>query len=257
MTDMLTKDYVIGRGPIFFNKFAQGTETPTGERYLGNSPSLTQTSTYQDLPHYTSDQEVRVMDDNFTLQTDRGGNFTLDNGSIENLGLMFGSDPVDETVAAATAQSEVLTDIKLGFWYQLGTSAASPDGVGRVDNVVVTEGVTPATEADNYTLDADNGRIYILPSAIDITDGDDLTVTYDIVASESALVIEEGHQVEGSLRFIATNPKGRNKNYFWPRVRVQPTGDFAIKGEQWQLMTFAFAVLTPSDGRRRVYVREV
>jgi hypothetical protein len=254
---MLTKDYVIGRGPLFFNKFIQGTETPTGERYLGNSPSLTQTSTYQDLPHYTSDQEVREMDDNFTLQTDRGGTFTLDNGSIENLGLMFGSDPIPETATAATAQTDTLTDVKLGYWYQIGTSADTPDGVSNISNVVVMSGVTSVAEDVNFTIDEDNGRLYLLPSAADVVDGDDLTVTYDIVAGETTLVIEEGHQVEGSLRFIATNPKGRNKNYFYPRVRIQPSGDFAIKGEQWQLMTFQFAVLTPSDGRKRVYVREV
>jgi hypothetical protein len=76
------------------------------------------------------------------------------------------------------------------------------------------------------------------------------------VADTSKVVIEEGEQVEGSLRFIADNPKGSNKNYFWPYVRLQPSGDFAVKGEQWQLMTFQFAVLTPKDGRRRVYVRE-
>ena len=254
---MLTKDYVIGRGPLFFNKFIQGTETPTGERYLGNSPALTQTSTYQDLPHYTSDQEVREMDDNFTLQTDRGGTFTLDNGSIENIGLMFGSDPIPETATAATAQTDTLTDVKLGYWYQLGTTSDTPDGISNVSNVVVTKGVTPVAEDVNFTLDEDNGRLYLLPSAVDVDEGDDLTVTFDIVAGETTLVIEEGHQVEGSLRFIATNPKGRNKNYFYPRVRVQPTGDFAIKGEQWQLMTFQFAVLTPTDGRKRVYVREV
>ena len=90
-----------------------------------------------------------------------------------------------------------------------------------------------------------------------ILEGDDLDITYDVVAGESLLVIEEGEQVEGSLRFISDNPKGSNKNYFWPYVRIQPTGDFAVKGEQWQVISFNFAVLTPKDGRKRVYVRAV
>jgi hypothetical protein len=64
---MNTRDYTIGRGRLYFDKFVEGTTTPTGERYLGNSPSLTLTSAYQDLPHYTSDFAVREMDDNFTL----------------------------------------------------------------------------------------------------------------------------------------------------------------------------------------------
>ena len=257
MVEMSTRDYVIGRGKLYFNKFIPGTTTGTGERYLGNSPSVNVTSTYQDLPHYTSDYAVREMDDNFTLQTDRGGTFTLDNASIENLGLMFGSDAVPENATAATSASDTVTDVKLGYYIQLGEDAATPDGVTQVDNVVVTAGVTPAVEDTDYTVDPDNGRIYLLPGATAISDGDDLTITYDVVAEETVVVIEEGEQVEGSLRFIADNPKGENKNYFWPYVRIQPTGDFALKGEQWQLMTFNFAVLTPKDGRKRVYVRQV
>jgi hypothetical protein len=254
---MNTRDYTIGRGKLYFDKFIPGTTTPTGERYLGNSPSVNVTSAYQDLPHYTSDYAVREMDDTFTLQTDRSGTFTLDNASIENVGLMFGSDAVPEAGAAATAASDTLTDVKLGYYYQLGTNSVTPDGAGAVDNVTVTIGVTPVTEAGNYTVDLDNGRLYLLETATDITDGDDLVVAYDELADTTTLVIEEGEQVEGSLRFIADNPKGANKNYYWPYVRIQPTGDFALKGEQWQLMTFNFAVLTPKDGRKRVYVREV
>jgi hypothetical protein len=254
---MNTRDYVIGRGKLYFDKFIPGTTTPTGERYLGNSPSVNVTSTYQDLPHYTSDYAVREMDDNFTLQTDRAGTFTVDNASIENVGLLFGSDATPESVTAATAQSATLTDVKLGYYYQIGTSVDTPDGVTNVTNVTVTQGVTPVTAADNYTVDLDNGRIYILEDAADITEGDDLTVAYDVTAGDNVVVIEEGEQVEGSLRFISDNPKGANKNYYWPYVRLQPTGDFALKGEQWQLMTFQFAVLTPKDGRKRVYVREV
>lgn len=254
---MNTRDYTIGRGKLYFNKFIPGTTTGTGERYMGNSPSVNVTSTYQDLPHYTSDYAVREMDDNFTLQTDRGGTFTIDNASIENIGLMFGSDAVPESSTGATGETQTITDVKLGYYYQIGESTTTPDGVGAVDNVTVEVGATPAVEGTDYTVDLDTGMIYILPDATAINDGDDIDVTYDIVAGDTVLVIEEGEQVEGSLRFIADNPKGENKNYFWPYVRIQPTGDFALKGEQWQLMTFNFAVLTPKDGRKRVYVRQV
>jgi hypothetical protein len=139
---MNTRDYVIGRGKLYFDKFIPGTTTPTGERYLGNSPSVNVTSTYQDLPHYTSDYAVREMDDNFTLQTDRAGTFTVDNASIENVGLLFGSDATPESVTAATAQTATLTDVKLGYYYQIGTSVDTPDGVTNVTNVTVTQGVT-------------------------------------------------------------------------------------------------------------------
>src|SRR4029079_14645941 len=103
----------------------------------------------------------------------------------------------------------------------------------------------------------DTGRIYIIEGSTVITEGSDVSVAYNVAASETVIVVEEGEQVEGSLRFIADNPKGKNKNYYWPYVRIQPTGDFALKGEQWQVISFNFAVLTPKDGRKRVYVRAI
>lgn len=365
---LATKNYVVGRGKVYFNKFLPDTETPTGERYLGNTPSLNETAAYQELPHYSSDEGLRELDDSATLQVDDTLNFTCDNISIENVAMWFGrDDPTSETTAATVGATESILDVKLGYFYQLGVSGTVPDGVGTIANLVIagpntkatgsiTVGGQPvaaetvtingqvvtfvasgatgfqvnigATTADtaanlrtlinanpavfnvtaggtgntvsltaiaggvggnaitlaeavaaaaftvsgatltggldgptiaatgNYEADLAHGRVHILDDAIAVTPGDDLTATYDTVLETRSVVVRASEPAEGSLRFIADNPKGTDKDRFWPRVKLVPSGETALKGETWQTLTFTGTVLSPSDGRKRVYVRE-
>jgi hypothetical protein len=116
-------------------------------------------------------------------------------------------------------------------------------------------GVIAAT--DNFTVDVANGRIELVEVPADITDGDTVEVTYDVSVGERTIVVDEENQVEGRLRFIADNPRGTNKNYFWPRVKLSPSGEFALKGETWQTMTMNMEILQPEQaGWKRVYITE-
>jgi hypothetical protein len=251
------KNYTLGRGKLYFDKFAAvNTEIPTGERYLGNTPAITMTTAYQNLDHYSSDEGVRVRDDSAQLQVDRAGTFQCDNINMENIAIMFGiAPPMEESTVAATAQTEDIV-VQRGLWYQLGTELYA-DGVGTVANVTVSVTASAVTAAGNYQVDLEKGRIFIEDGATDIQDDDEITVTYDVVVQDRVVVVDDNTQVEGSLRFIADNPKGTNRDYYWPHVRLAPSGEFALKGETWQTMTFAFEILIPKDGRKMVYIREV
>lgn len=251
------KNYTLGRGKLYFDKFAAvNTEIPTGERYLGNTPAITMTTAYQNLDHYSSDEGVRVRDDSVQLQVDRAGTFQCDNINMENIAIMFGiAPPVEESTVAATAQTEDIT-VQQGLWYQLGTELYA-DGVGTVENVTVEVLTTAVTAAGNYQVDLDKGRIFIEDDAPGIDNDDVITVTYDVILQNRVVVVDDNTQVEGSLRFIADNPKGTNRDYYWPHVRLAPSGEFALKGETWQTMTFAFEILIPKNGKKMVYIREV
>lgn len=356
-------NYVLGRGKIYFDKFVDNINfVPTGERYVGNTPSLTMTSAYQNLDHFSSDYGIREKDDAVLLQLDRTGNFTCDNISMENVGLMFGSAPIDETQAAQTGAGERLK-VKRGLYYQLGIDALTPDGIGQVANVAMQDGsglqatgtvtfstnpvagnsvtiggtafsfvaTAPTTPTQvqigatatvtaqgflqvvnassvpvvasgattvitltaiavgvsgnsitlaatgptvsgatltggaaglavpalgNYEVDLSRGRIHILPDAPGIIDDQNIDMLYDVVATSRTLVVDSGAEVEGALRFIADNPKGTDKDYYWPRVKLTPSGDYALKGDTWLTMTFNFDVLKKGN-MQRVYVREV
>lgn len=247
--------YVLGRGKTYFDKFEPDTETPTGERYLGNTPSVNLATAYQNLDHYSADEGLSLLDDSVTLRTDRTGTFTCDVMSVPNIALWWGrNDAVVETTAPTVGVTETLTAVRTGIFYQLGVSADVPQGVGSVANVVVELSGDPVDAEGNFTVDLVHGRIHILDAPADITEGDDLDITYDAVSEIRDVVIEDPEQVEGALRYIADNPKGPDTDYYWPHVKLTPSGDFALKGDTWQTMTFTFTVLTPEDGRKRVYV---
>jgi hypothetical protein len=365
----MPNNYVIGRGKLYFDQFVTGTQTPTGERYLGNTPALTINSAYQNLDHYSSDEGLRVKDDSVQLQIDRTGSFQCDNISIDNCALMFGSTAQAITQGTDTGRSETFI-AEQDRTYQLGSDDDNPQGVINVTNVVVTNNsglhafgavtvggqpvadevmtvngqtitfkaatpglhevligpntvataqalkaeinsytslydvtasgdtnivgltaVAPGTggnsigltetvaaagftvsgatlsggsasgvigETDNYSVDAARGRVTVLDGAPGISDDDTIEIAYDIAVGGFNLVVDEENQVEGRLRFLADNPRGTNKDYFWPRVKLTPAGEFALKGETWQTITFNMEVLQPQEtGWKRVYITEL
>lgn len=366
----MANNYVIGRGKLYFDQFVTGTQTPTGERYLGNTPALSMTSAYSNLDHYSSDEGLRVKDDSVQLQVDRTGSFQCDHISMENIALMFGSTAGTTNQAADTGRAETFT-VQKNRTYQLGSDDTNPQGVINVANVVVTnnsglhafgnitvgaqpvdtETVTvngqvitfkaagplaihevligPTTVAtaqaikteinayptlydveasgdtnivgltaiasgvggnaitlaeavaaagftvsgatltggsaggviaatNNFTVDTARGRVTILEDPADVSDDDVIEIAYDVAVGEFMIAVDEENQVEGRLRFIADNPRGTNKDYFWPRVKLTPAGEFALKGETWQTITFNMEVLQPEQiGWKRVYVTEI
>jgi hypothetical protein len=108
----------------------------------------------------------------------------------------------------------------------------------------------------NITVDLDRARVYVRDDAATILDDDEIEFVYDISAGSRYVVVDQNDVVEGGLRFIADNAIGDNRDYFWPRVRLTPTGEFALKGDTWQQMTMNFDVLQLRD-LARVYVSDV
>ena len=82
---MANKQYTLGRGRLYFDAFLPNTKTKTGERYFGNTPSLSLTIESESLDHYDSDAGVRVKDDSVLLQLNRTGQFVTDNIDPENV----------------------------------------------------------------------------------------------------------------------------------------------------------------------------
>lgn len=263
-SDLGGKNYTLGRGRLYFDRFtpsqvAAGISASTrgeGERYFGNTPELSMTSAEETLDHFDSDQGVRTKDDSVSLQLDRTGSFTTDNISVENLSLYFLSDgAADVTQSAATAAEFVIEDAKQGLFYQIGATPANPSGVRSISNVVVKSGVAFAdtvTQAGNYEVDEVLGRIYILPGST--IDNEDIEVTYDVAATTREQVISKSQSIYGALRFVADNPKGKNRDYYFPYVKLAPDGDYALKGDDWQSMSFSFEALKKATNIESLYI---
>lgn len=258
------KEYVIGKGRLMFDHFLPGAKTSTGERYLGNTPELSASADVETLDHYDADEGLNVKDESITVENNLSLSFTTDNISPENLALWFQGPMAKLTIAPATALVETHA-AHLGRFIQLGTNADTPSGARGVTNVVVAK-VTPAadpeddpvstpiTAAGNVDIDLEMGRVFIEPDAADIAEGDSLSITYDIEGGVRNIIIGRGDEIRGSLRFISKNPIGKQRHYFYPYVKLTSNGDYALKGSEWQQMSFSVEVLKKDAATERVYI---
>lgn len=255
----MQKNYTLGRGKVYFDAFAPGTRTITGERYLGNTPEFGFAISAENLDHFDSDEGLRVKDDSVLLQLDRTASFTTDNIAPKNLALWFLGSESALVQASQTGQTSTLVGVQKGLFYQIGRTTSNPAGARAITSVTVTDNATPTPNnipaANNYTVDLALGRIFIHEDAAAITNGMTLIVTYNVSAStRSRIVTAQNATLEGAMRFIAANPKGAQFDYFMPYVRLTPTGDFALKTDEWQVIGFDVEVLKLDATTEAIYV---
>lgn len=255
---MGSENYTLGRGELRFDMFASGTRNKTGERYLGNTPELNMTTESENLDHFNSDRGIRVKDKSIVLEKTDSGSFIADEISDDNVALWFLGTVgvVAQAAAASVVQVVPANRVKPGTFIQLGESLANPTGARNVTITSVTDGAAtpvPYVVMTDYTVDNDLGQLYIVPGgAIDGTEA--FTVTYAVAAStRSQVVVGDGTTVEGALRFVSFNPTGPRRDYYWPYVQLRADGDLALKGDEWQQLSFAFDILK-LDGYASVYI---
>ena len=252
-------NYIIGRGKVYLDRFLDGTETTTGEVHIGNAPSLKYNTTTGGVDHFSSDQGVNVLDDSAVTQVTRKGTLTCDNVIPDNISLFLFSTTTTVTDAGGTVTGETIASAKPGATYQLGTSAVKPSGIRDLsttpsDTVVKGSAGTPTyVLGTDYTVDYVRARITILATG-SITSGAALKVDYKTVANTRSQVRAGNSPVYGTMRYIAANTTGPNYDYFFPKVKVTPSGDFELKGDTWTTFTFDFEILTNSRGDPAIVV---
>ena len=248
-----TNNYVVGKGRLYFDRFALGTRTPTGLKYFGNTPSLTTSRNATTLDHFDSDGGVKQKDDSIDIQTDLGGKFACDNINSANLALFFGGDVTPLTQAAgANALTEVI-NVKPDTYYQAGVTDTDPDGLRTLAAPTAVLAQTPLVLGVDYDFDLSSGMVYIHPTAA-VGQGGPLTLGYNLAAAAQEVVIEQGSAIYGQLKFVSNNPKGDQRDYFYPYVKLTAGGDLTLKGDQWQQVDFSYEALKLNEQTRRVYV---
>lgn len=232
-----TKAYTLGKGEVYFD---QGQ----GERYFGNTTEFNITIESENLDHFDSDHGIRTKDDSVVLEITRSGSLVTDNISDENLALFFlGETSTVTQVATAVVGSALAPSAQKGYSYQLGKTTANPQGVRGATGVVLKKGATTLVLNTDYTLDAATGRVYILPTSVTVQNNDAITADYTPVAnSRTRIVTNNATSLSGALRFISFNPKGKQFDFYIPSVTLRPTGDFALKGDDWQTAGFSVEI---------------
>lgn len=266
-------NYVVGRGRIYFDLFKAGSnQSAGGELYFGNTPELTMTTDTETLDHYSSEEGLRNLDMTVLLEITQGGTFTTDEINSDNLGLFFLGDKLQVAQTQVTGKTQIIPLLKKGRYFQLGEDALNPTGVRDITNlqIVVADssasisvgdgdistlpGVTVLPISGNVEPDLLMGRIYIEIDAPDVGPSMQAVVQYDVNAQSRTQIIGKANMIYGSLRFISDNPVGDQKDYFFPKVALQPDGDYALKGDDWQVMSFNFRAMKRDSGTERVYI---
>lgn len=247
----MTQNLTLGRGKLYFSRFAPNTYNPVAFDYVGNTPEINLNIEAEMLDHYSSDAGIKEKDDSMTLQVNRTGSFITDNINFENLANFFFGSTALFTQAAAAAQTEIILAPKKGAFYKLGISPTNPTGFMGINPVGFAVKLTAAPTTvyvlgTDYKLDAASGMIEIL--AAGAIGGASITVDYAVAASTRTRVISGGVPVEGAIQYVANNPKGPNRNMYLPWTKLTPNGDFALKGDEWQQLPFNVEVLKPIVG---------
>lgn len=256
------KNYVLGRGKLYFAQFAPGTRVKQGgQEYFGNTPEFSTTSESENLDHFDADNGVRVKDDSVLLELNRTGAFTTDHISPKNLAKWFLG--VDSIVSQGilTAVTQAIAGAQRGARYQAGATLVNPAGVRGLSSMtasVTTTTPVPLVAGVDYTVNLDTGGFFILPTTTLVADdgSDTVTITYAATTATTYNQVVSGSnaQIEGELFFEATNPKGLRFDYFYPFVQLSPDGDFQLKGDEWQVLGFTFEALKLNDTTETVYI---
>lgn len=254
-----TSTRTLGRGKVFFDAFLPGTQTLTGRRYIGNTPSLDLNVTTTQLDHYSSDQGLKFKDDSVILQLDRKGSFVTDEVTQDNMALFLIGSSSLQTQAVITAATQTIAPAKLDRYYQVGVSAANPSGVRDLTTVTIaTTAGTPVPLVLNtdYTVDLVMGLVYIVPTSTIVVDGvTGITITYSATATtRNQVQTTVNPNVYGALYFQAFNPKGPNNDYFMPYTLVTPNGAFNLKSDTWLAVPFNFEALQLNPSTANIYV---
>ena len=213
---MGSENYTLGRGELHFDKFAPGTFNKTGERYLGNTPELNRTTESENLDHFNSDRGIRVKDKSIVLEKNDSGTFIADEISDDNIALWFlgTQNVVAQSASASVVQNIPANRVKPGTYIQLGESTANPTGHRNVTLTSVTSNPVGTTfdNLDDYTLDAELGRLYIVPGGA-IDGAAPLIVTYATAAST---------RTSGSTRPSSPGSRPRSARPSPPQTRTTP-----------------------------------
>jgi hypothetical protein len=247
------KNYTLGSGELLFAPFLPGTKiVEAGAEYFGNTPEFSINSEREMLDHYDADHGFRTKDDSALLQLNRSGSFTTDHISPANLAKWLLGETSVIAQASATDTPETFTAVKKGRRYQVGATPSNPSGVRGLSALTAVKVDTPSNvtlvAGTDFRVDLDTGGVYILPGSAIVDDGDDVIVTYSAPLLDYHQVRSGSEaQLEGQLLFISYNAKGTKFDYLFPYVQLAPDGDFALKGDEWQSLSFGVEILTLND----------
>lgn len=239
-----TNDYKVGKGLVFFDRFAAGTLTKQGEDFFGDCKALGVTVKSTEIDHYQSTGGIKILDASVPIQAEASGSLMTENASAANMARFFFGTASTVTQTAATVTDEVVGPVIPGLYYQLGPSALGSQNLNPATPLVLKDstGVTTYVLGTDYQVDYVSGRIQIIGSTI--VAGVTLKATYLTLAITKPKVLSGTTPIEGALRFISNNVAGSQQSIYLPYVKVTPNGTYDLIGDKFTEMSFNLKVMS-------------
>lgn len=253
---MPANNYVLGRGKVFFARY--GTNgVPLPFRYIGNTPELSFNIESEELEHFSSDEGIREKDDSVPLEVNRSGTMTTDNIQRDNVALFFFGEATTVSQLVVASTTELFTAVPDGAILKLGVAPSRPAGYMGINTTgfAVTSGAGAGTAlvmGVDYTMDFDMGILTLLDTSLIHTAPANVNVTYAVRASSRDRVVSGSTPVEGALMYREFNPKGDDHVWYMPYIKVTPSGDYNLKGDDWQTLPMSLEILKPT-GAEAIY----
>ena len=243
----MSQNYTLGRGRVLLG-LSSSLSTPLF-RYFGHTTEFNINFEENTLDHWNMDQKIKEKDEQVTLEVTRAGSLITDHISPENVAAFILGTASTIASSAGAATPEAFTAVLPDQFIQLGASATNPGGVKGVASVVITETssdpLVTFTAGTDYELIAPFGMFRVIPTGSMV--GKNVSVAYSTTAHTRDRIISGRTSWEGPIKFISDNTTGANRQWFIPRGKLRANGDFALKGDEWQTLSFAIEVLKPAQ----------
>lgn len=217
---------LLGRGALYFDRFAAGTTTRTGEQHLGNCTVFELTTADETKEKYESMTQASALYKSVTTKRDVELKITGDEFSLDNLSHVLMGTTGTLTQTSGTVTGETLTTkAKGGRWF--------PTAKRKISTVVVKVAAYTKTLGTDYKVDETSGRIYIVPGG---GIADDATVTVDYAYATISVPKVAGGvsgSVEGYLRFVGDPAAGPKMEVECWRVSFTPDGALGLISDDY------------------------
>lgn len=243
----------IGRGKLYLDIFLAGTTTRTGELDLGNVTTLELSTKDEIKEKYESMDHSSLLYGRAPTRRTTEIKVVGDEYSLENLANVTMGDQslIVQTGASVTAET-ITTAALQGRYY--------PTAFRKISAVVVKVASATKTLGTDYTIDAETGRIYIVPGG-GIAAAATVIVDYTY-ATVSLKTVRAANQakLDGYLRYVGDPVTGPTYEVEVWHINFSPDGSLGFIADDfgnWTLSGMCIADLAghPNEPYYRIINR--
>jgi hypothetical protein len=233
-----------GKVSMFFR--AKGSSAYADWKEFGNIVSSAVASALTRLDHWSQRRGTRAKDR--SVITERGAqvNFSLDEFNLDNLQFIYGSTATPAGSTYSKPNSKNKTNPGANNTIDLGET--NIDGASVVVRDVRQENPTTYTVTTDYTVDAVNGTITIVPGGALDSAVAEVNIFWEKTFNTQSFTVFTGAEIEGEAKFNIFTPGGLQYALYLPNVTVRNNGDITLgDGTTWQEVPLQLDVLVDAN----------